>query len=160
MLWFSLIAMVGALLAFGFTTAFDRISPTTLTAHHPAKLLAGLAALQVVAGVVFAVSGLFGLALAALWVRTVAGVIAGPVSSAWMNRQLEPGVRATVLSMESQMNAVGQVVGGPVLGWVGSTYSIRAALVASAGVLAPVVALYARIREDIARHDEVVPADN
>jgi len=126
-LWFSIIAMVGTLLAFGFTTAFDRISPTTLTAHHPARLLAGLAA---------------------LWVRTIAGVIAQPVSSAWMNRQLEPGVRATVLSMESQVNAIGQVVGGPARGWVGSAYSIRAALLASAGVLTPVVALYARIRDD------------
>lgn len=158
-LWFSIIAMVGAMLAFGFTTAVDRVSPTTLTAHHPAKLLAGLAGLQVIAAAVFAISGVFGLALAALWVRTVAGVIAGPVSSAWMNRQLEPGVRATVLSMESQVNAIGQVAGGPALGWVGSTYSIRTALLASAGVLAPVVALYARIRDDRAAV-EVVPADD
>lgn len=158
-LWFSIIAMVGALLAFGFTTAFACISPTTLTAHHPAKLLAGLAALQMIAAAVFAVSGLFGLALAALWVRTVAGVIAGPVSSAWMNRQLEPGVRATVLSMENQVNAIGQVVGGPALGWVGSAYSIRAALLASAGVLAPVVALFARIRDDRATVHAVAADD-
>jgi MFS family permease len=159
-LWFSIIAMIGALLAFGFTTAFARISPTTLTAHHPAKLLAGLAALQVVATATFAVAGVFGLALAALWVRSIAGVIAQPVSAAWMNRQLEPGVRATVLSMESQVNAIGQVVGGPALGWVGSAYSIRAALIASAGVLTPVVALYARIRDDRAALSPVAPTDD
>lgn len=153
-LWFSIIAMVGALLAFGFTTAVARISPSTLTAHHPARLLAGLAGLQVIATAVFAVSGVFGVALAALWVRSIAGVIAQPVSSAWMNRQLEPGVRATVLSMESQVNAIGQVVGGPALGWVGSAYSIRAALLSSAAVLTPVVALFARIRDDRAADDD------
>ena len=92
-------------------------------------------------------AGVFGLALAALWIRTVAGVVAAPVSAAWMNRQLEPGVRATVLSMESQTNAIGQVAGGPILGWVGSAVSIRAALLASAAVLSPVVVLYARIKE-------------
>jgi hypothetical protein len=65
-----------------------------------------------------------------------------------MNRQLEPSVRATVLSMESQFNAVGQVVGGPVLGWVGSAVSVRAALLGSAVTLAPVVGLYGRARDE------------
>ena len=146
-LWFAGIAMVGALLGFVVTTALDRVSPSTLTRHHPARLLAGLAAVQVLAVAGFAVAGVFGLALAALWIRTVAGVVAAPVSAAWMNRQLEPGVRATVLSMESQTNAIGQVAGGPILGWVGSAVSIRAALLASAAVLSPVVVLYARIKE-------------
>jgi hypothetical protein len=46
--------------------------------------------------------------------------------------------------MEGQMNAIGQVAGGPPLGWVGSAWSVRAALVGSGLVLSPIIALYAR----------------
>jgi hypothetical protein len=47
--------------------------------------------------------------------------------------------------MSGQANAIGQVAGGPALGWVGSAVSIRAALLGSALVLSPVVALYRRM---------------
>lgn len=144
--WFAGITFIGALLALLVSALVNRVSPATLTQHSPARLLAGLAGVQVVAVAGFALAGYFWLALAMLWLRQIASVISGPVNSAWMNRQLEPNVRATVLSMESQVNAIGQVVGGPVLGGVGSAVSIRAALIGSAAVSAPIVALYARVR--------------
>ncbi len=34
----------------------------------------------------------------------------------WLTRQIAPEVRATVLSMWSQTNAIGQVIGGPIIG--------------------------------------------
>jgi hypothetical protein len=64
-----------------------------------------------------------------------------------MNRSLDPGARATVISMNSQTNAIGQIGGGPALGWVGNSVSIRAALLGSALLLTPIVALYARFVE-------------
>src|SRR6266540_3312317 len=70
------------------------------------------------------------------------------VSFTWMNRHVESGVRATVLSFEGQMNAVGQVVGGPALGAVGSAVSVRAALLGSAITLLPSAGLYAGTRSD------------
>jgi len=143
-LWFTAIGLVGTLLSLGVTAAISRVSPRTLTHLHPTRLMAGLAAVQVGAAAVFAVSGQFAVAVAMLWLRTIVGVLSQPVGSAWMNRQLEPAVRATVLSMESQLNAGGQVVGGPLLGWMGSAVSVRAALLASAATLAPVVGLFAR----------------
>jgi len=53
-------------------------------------------------------------------------------------------VRATVLSISSQANALGETGGGPVVGLIGTAFSLRAALVAAGVLLAPVVALYAR----------------
>jgi len=151
--WFAGIAMVGALLGFGVTTLIQKVSPETLTGHHPARLMATLAAVQVTTTLAFALAGAwwaagaFWVTLAALWVRTVAGVLAAPVSSTWMNRSLEPSTRATVLSMESQTNAIGQVVGGPALGLLGSRVSIRAALVASGLIATPVIGFYAALRD-------------
>ncbi|HEX3816032.1 MAG TPA: MFS transporter [Mycobacteriales bacterium] len=147
--WFTAIGLVGTVLSLVTAAVVTRVSPRTLTALHPRGLMAGLAAVQVLTAAVFAVAGQFGVALAMLWLRAVAGVLAGPVSSAWMNRQLEPGVRATVLSIESQLNAVGQVAGGPVLGWVGSAVSVRVALLASAATLSPVIGLYTRAKSEM-----------
>lgn len=50
--------------------------------------------------------------------------------------------------MESQLNAVGQAVGGPALGALGSTVSVRAALLAAAAVLSSTIGLYAAARDD------------
>jgi MFS family permease len=93
----------------------------------------------------FALSGSLWPALAALWLTTVAGTVAYPVQSAWLNRHIDSRSRATVLSMVSQANAIGQVAGGPPLGAVGRS-SLRAALLASGLILVPIPALYLRTR--------------
>ena len=46
--------------------------------------------------------------------------------------------------MDSQLNALGQIAGGPAVGAVGSYISIRAALSISALILSPVLYLYHR----------------
>lgn len=147
-LWFTAIGLIGTLLSLLVTAVISRVSPGTLAHAHPTRLMATLAFVQVAAAAIFAVTGHFAIALIVLWLRTIAEVIAQPVGTAWLNRQLEPSVRATVLSMENQSNAVGQVVGGPVLGWVGSAVSVRAALLCSAATLSPVIGLYARAPDE------------
>jgi DHA3 family tetracycline resistance protein-like MFS transporter len=119
--------------------------PESLNAGMPVRLLIVTMATKVLATVGFALAPVTWLALPLLWSRGVADTIAGPVQAAWMNRNLEPGVRATVLSMEGQLNAVGQIAGGPPLGALGSRGSVRMALVASALVLAPAIPIIGRL---------------
>lgn len=54
----------------------------------------------------------------------------------------DPQVRATMFSVSSQVDAIGQIGGGPVVGAIGNVVSVRAALVASALMLSPVLPLY------------------
>jgi MFS transporter, DHA3 family, tetracycline resistance protein len=63
-------------------------------------------------------------------------------------------VRATVISITNQADAVGQWTGGPVLGAVGNVFGIRAALAAGAACLLPALALYGRA----IRHQGAEPA--
>jgi DHA3 family tetracycline resistance protein-like MFS transporter len=63
---------------------------------------------------------------------------------AWVNQHVESRVRATVLSMSSQANAIGQMAGGPAVGAIGTVSSLRVALVVGALLLTPAMALYAR----------------
>ncbi|MBL8055649.1 MAG: hypothetical protein JNK29_03070, partial [Anaerolineales bacterium] len=53
-------------------------------------------------------------------------------------------VRATVISMVGQSNALGQIGGGPGVGLIGRR-SLRAALVASGLLLTPILVLYGRM---------------
>jgi len=65
------------------------------------------------------------------------------LSTVWLNGSIPgPRVRATVLSMSGQANALGEWVGGPILGVVGTVFSIRAALTAGALTLLPALGLY------------------
>jgi DHA3 family tetracycline resistance protein-like MFS transporter len=62
-----------------------------------------------------------------------------------LSRQVtDSSVRATVFSITSQANAVGQAGGGPVFGVLGNVWGIRAALTAGAMVIAPALGLYGR----------------
>jgi MFS transporter, DHA3 family, tetracycline resistance protein len=78
------------------------------------------------------------------WARRAIVTISEPVQTAWLNRGLQPEVRATVISMTGQANSIGQATGGPVFGVIGTAVSLSAALVGSAALLTPIVALYGR----------------
>lgn len=143
-IWFGLSSIVSTIFGLAASEVLKRRNPEALGSGTPARLLTICAAIQVLTTVVFALAGNLWLAFGMLWARSALSAITGPVESAWMNRNLDSSLRATVISMNGQANAIGQVGGGPVLGWVGNTVSVRAALLCSAVVLSPIVALYQR----------------
>jgi DHA3 family tetracycline resistance protein-like MFS transporter len=111
-----------------------------------ARVLVVFSALQIVGIVAFALAGSFAMALLAYWGMRLFRGIAGPLYGTWLTQSIDPRVRATVLSMTSQSDAIGQVAGGPLIGWIGTAISIRAALVTSAVLLLPALPLMARAR--------------
>ncbi len=51
----------------------------------------------------------------------------------------------TVLSVFSQSDSFGQLTGGPLLGWVGTIFSLRVAMVVATLALVPAVGLFAKV---------------
>jgi DHA3 family tetracycline resistance protein-like MFS transporter len=120
------------------------ISQTTAL-HTPQRIVQILLALTVVmllATLLFALAGVFWLALLAVWLTRWMRIAMRPLVVAWANRELVPGTRATVLSMCSQAEALGEVCGGPLLGLVGTLHTVRTALVGAAILLLPALPLY------------------
>jgi hypothetical protein len=141
--WIGAIELVIALLAMGATQLALRHIDTTR--HTP--LTRALVALEgmLIAGVLgFALFGSFWVAAGCLVVVALVRELLDPLKAAWTNQSLEPGVRATVFSMTSQSNALGQIAVGPAVGAFGTAYTIRAALVLVSIILSPVLLLYAR----------------
>jgi MFS transporter, DHA3 family, tetracycline resistance protein len=142
--WVGLIRMLGLVMAVGVGEIAHR---KVDTASHAAiaRALFAISALLVAGLYVFSLAGVFIVALLAYWLIDVTRNVIGPLYSAWVNQRLDSHVRATVLSMSSQVDAIGQITGGPIVGLVGSWLSVRAALLASSLILTPVLALYARL---------------
>lgn len=110
----------------------------------PVRALAAFTLLLVGGLAVFALGRSFVGMLGALWLISLARSVIGPLHTIWVNQRLDSNVRATVISMNSQVDAFGQIAGGPVVGWIGSAVSVRAALSVSAALLTPVLGLLAR----------------
>jgi DHA3 family tetracycline resistance protein-like MFS transporter len=108
------------------------------------------------AAVAFGLATNLALALCALLTAQAMRNVVGPVYSAWLNRQItDSSVRATVLSIVGQADAVGEAGGGPGLGVLGNVFGIRIALAAGGLLLAPAVGLYARAAAHHGREPEL-----
>ena len=141
--WFGLIDAVAMVLSMGAAEMARRTIDTTRQ-QTVALVLMGLNAAIMIGIISFALTTHFSLALMAYWLSRVLRTTRHPLSAAWINQQLESKVRATVLSLNGQADALGQVAGGPPVGIIGTIYSLRAALVVTGAILSPAMALYAR----------------
>lgn len=131
----SLVGGIGAVWVAGRLTALD--DPRSL-----GRSVFLLATLLIASALGFALAGGFGVALVALWVTGWVRAAQEPLFLAWVNRGLDSRSRATVLSVFSQADALGQVAGGPALGVLATVRSVRAALLAVGLVLVPSLPLY------------------
>ena len=93
---------------------------------------------------VFALTESFPLALAMLWSIDPLRDVKGPLYTAWVNQRLDSRVRATINSMAGQVDALGQILGGPALGLLAENISVAGAILAAALLLAPSLALFGR----------------
>ncbi|TYA15577.1 MFS transporter [Paenibacillus faecis] len=84
-------------------------------------------------------------ALASVLAVSVVVTVSEPIYATWLNMNLRSDTRATVLSMVSQSDALGQTAGGPAVGWIGNRFSVRASLLAAAVLLLPILGVFGRL---------------
>jgi DHA3 family tetracycline resistance protein-like MFS transporter len=142
--WFAVLAVGGTLLALvAANLLVPRVNDVDPTAM--ARTLFVLSALQIVAGLAFALTSLFAIAVGALWTLSLARRLVFPVYATWLNRAIDDSsVRATVNSIANQADAIGETAGGPIVGVIGNVVSLPAALVASSLFYVPLLGLYGR----------------
>lgn len=139
--WFGALQAVEAVLGLA-VVEWARRRLDTGRARPLARVLMASAALIVAGLAVFGLARAFWLAVACLILASTMRSLVAPLQDIWINRRIDdPQVRATLFSVTGQVDALGQIAGGPFVGAIGNV-SIRAALVASAALLLPVVPLY------------------
>ncbi len=87
--------------------------------------------------ILFAWSPILGLTIATYLLISALRNLVGPLMNAWVNQRLESDSRATVLSMIGQVDAVGQIAGGPFIGMVANLALVPTAIAISGFLLTP-----------------------
>jgi len=111
----------------------------------------------------FAFSPLLFLSLSLYLVISVLRNVQMPLQTAWVNQKLDPQVRATVHSMFGQVDAIGQVMGGPIVAMIASVSSAVASLVTSSLLLIPALFFVSRANSQSENEADIdaepLPAD-
>ena len=155
--WFALIAVAGNFLAIGGNELMRRLNLTsqrTVVGTLVALNLVGMAGL-----LVFALSGNFWLAVVALLCVGIFRSLRIPLFNTWLTRNSPAQVRATLISLDGQMDALGQIAGGPPVGYLGSIFSLRVALAAVGFILTPILLLYAAALRCLRREPATLSLD-
>jgi MFS transporter, DHA3 family, tetracycline resistance protein len=145
-LWFGIIGILFNALGFVTISLFQK--RTERAAQNPvvaARLLFVLHTLTIGSIVFLGLAFNFWVALAAVMFKSSLGALIYPLYYAWLAQNIPSQVRATVLSLNGQTDAIGQIAGGPGVGAIGSTFGIRAALVLAGLLLAPALFIYSRV---------------
>jgi DHA3 family tetracycline resistance protein-like MFS transporter len=142
-LWFGGIRMVALLSSLVATQVLTRRTEVLSDGTLP-RVLWWLNATLIGSIIAFGLASNFALALLAYVLLAVCRRVIDPLFDTWTNRQLESETRATVLSIRNQGGALGEILGGPMLGAVGTLWTVRAAMVGAALLLCPVLLLYRR----------------
>jgi len=154
--WIGFVRITSSLLALAAIELVRR----RLVNKSPGKLIRTLFGLSVllIAGLgTFAImKGNYWLALLPFWIIEMTRSSISPLYTSWVNQKLDPQVRATVLSMSGQVDAIGQVLAGPFMGMVGKLVSVRAALGLSTMLLTPILGFYRKaLKEPQELHSDV-----
>lgn len=105
-------------------------------------LLVAINFLMMLAIVGFGLAKNFTLAVSTYLTYYILRTTNGPIYRAWLNENIESRVRATVLSTYGQINSLGQIIGGPLIGFIALNASVSVSMVVSGLILTPVVILY------------------
>jgi len=141
--WWGVMSAGATVFAFIALEVVRRIVDTS-NYRHLILALTISSALLVAVMFSFALAGDFYIALLAYFAVAALRSVKDPLSSAWLNQNLTSETRATMFSIQSQADALGQVAGGPAIGVIGKFVSLQAALIVSSFALIPAIGLYRR----------------
>lgn len=134
--FFILLEVIGTVLYF-FVIRFvekrlDTSSP--LAIGRAMLLVTGLLTISILG---FALSPTLVLAVGFMTTVGLLRGVSGPLQTAWINQKLDSRVRATIHSMFGQVDAIGQTMGGPIIGLVANVFSVKLAVSLSSLLLSP-----------------------
>lgn len=141
--WFGIISAVSMPLTLGATEILRRRLDLT-NGRLVAATLAVVYIVMIGSVLLFTLGGSFALILLGFWLAQAARQIRNPLMEAWINQYTESDVRATVLSIQGQADAFGQITGGPAVGAIGLISSVRMAISISALMLLPILLVFRR----------------
>lgn len=151
-MWFSVINAVAMILSIIVMEVIQRKfeKEGKLTMVWALSIISFIIMISIMA---FAVSGNFVMAFLSYSACRIARNAHEPIYAAWINQNInEPGLRATIISTKGQVSAVGQIIGGPVVGAIATLLSVRIGIAVSGALAFFMVILYVFAYRKIKSH--------
>ena len=139
--WFGIFGILGMILSF-IVMHFMAENLKNEDNRKNGKLLLCINILYISSMLIFALTRNFSLMLIAYLATNTFRIINEPIFSAWLNGHIDDNSRATVLSINGQMNSLGQILGGPIIGIIATNISVSIGIVCTSLLVAPVLVLY------------------
>ena len=139
--WFGIFGILGMILSF-IVMRFMAKNLKNEDNRKNGKLLLCINILYISSMLIFALTRNFSLMLIAYLATNTFRIINEPIFSAWLNGHIDDNSRATVLSINGQMNSLGQILGGPIIGIIATNISVSIGIVCTSLLVAPVLVLY------------------
>lgn len=138
--WFGIFGIAGMLLsAMVMNFMSNRLDDDK---NNNGKLLLGINIFYILFMFIFAITKNFNLMLVAYLATNTFRTINEPIFSAWLNGHIDDKARATVLSINGQINALGQILGGPIIGIIATNISVSIGIACTSLLVTPVLVLY------------------
>lgn len=139
--WFGIFGILGMILSF-IVMHFMAKNLKNEDNRKNGKLLLCINILYISSMLIFALTRNFSLMLIAYLATNTFRIINEPIFSAWLNGHIDDNSRSTVLSINGQMNSLGQILGGPIIGIIATNISVSIGIVCTSLLVAPVLVLY------------------
>lgn len=148
--WFGIFSMAGTVLSITALHLAEKLMKSKL---NQVLFLIYINSFTIVGILVFALTKDFKVMLAAYLLTGCFKTINNPVYNTRLNGFIEENARATVLSVSGQINALGQILGGPLIGFIAAKISGSLGIFYTGLLLIPTVAIYAfSLREEKRNH--------
>jgi DHA3 family tetracycline resistance protein-like MFS transporter len=158
--FFAVLRIAGSILTiFAMRYVEKRVdSGSSLAIGRAMLIVTGLIAAAMIG---FALSPILALTIVLYLMIDVLRDVRNPLNTAWVNQKLDSKVRATVHSMTGQVDAFGQIAGGPSVALVARSLSVMAAITTSGLLLTPAMFLIGRAnaRSETAAETELPATD-
>ena len=139
--WFGIFGILGMILSF-IVMHFMAKNLKNEDNRKNGKLLLCINILYISSMLIFALTRNFSLMLIAYLATNTFRIINEPIFSAWLNGHIDDKSRATVISINGQMNSLGQILGGPIIGIIATNISVSMGIACTSLLVTPVLVLY------------------
>ena len=139
--WFGIFGILGMILSF-IVMHFMAKNLKNEDNRKNGKLLLCINILYISSMLIFALTRNFSLMLIAYLATNTFRIINEPIFSAWLNGHIDDKARSTVLSINGQINSLGQILGGPIIGIITTNNTVSIGIVCTSLLVAPVLVLY------------------
>jgi len=140
--WFAIISAG----AFIINMLFLEIVKRKIISRNPVFILWAMFCINLLlaAGIfAFAMAGNLFLALSAYWVTYTMRSSNSLLTGIIINKEItDSTIKATVFSIKGQVDQLGQLVGGPIIGFIAAKYSVSMGLLSSCFIILPILFLY------------------